>query len=79
MVMRIENLAFKMTPLSFSNAQDILPKEIHHQIAAFYGNKVIDESLVGRWVCEFNRQTVCDYACLSLQTSSRTCLRLHCK
>lgn len=61
--MWIENLAFTMTLLPFSNAQDILPKEIHHQIAAFYGNKVRDESLIRRWVREFNEQTVCDRKC----------------
>lgn len=35
---------------------------IRHRITPVYGNKVMDESLVRRWVREFNkgRETVCD-------------------
>lgn len=48
--------------LRFTNAENFRSKGIYHRISTIYGNKIMIESFVRRWVREFNtsRETVCD-------------------
>jgi len=46
------------------NARNVLPSEIHHQICQVYGDNVVSDGMVRKWVRMFNegRQNVHDEA-----------------
>ena len=40
--------------IRFLNARNVLPKEIHHQICQVYGDNVMSDGMVRKWVRMFN-------------------------
>ena len=40
--------------IRFLNARNVLPSEIHHQICQVYGDNVMSDSMVRKWVWMFN-------------------------
>jgi len=40
--------------IRFLNARNVLPSEIHHQICQVYGNNVMSDGMVRKWVQMFN-------------------------
>ena len=50
--------------IRFLNARNVLPSEIHHQICQVYGDNVMSDGMVRKWVRMFNegRQNVHDEA-----------------
>ena len=40
--------------IRFSNARNVLPSEIHHQICQVYGDNVMSDGMVRKWVRIFN-------------------------
>jgi len=50
--------------ISFLNARNVLPSEIHHQICLVYGDNVMSDGMVRKWVRVFNegRENVHDEA-----------------
>jgi len=50
--------------ISFLNAMNVLPSEIHHQICQVYGDNVMSNGMVRKWVLMFNegRENVHDEA-----------------
>jgi len=50
--------------ISFLNARNVLPSDIHHQICQVYGDNAISDGMVRKWVRMFNegRQNVHDEA-----------------
>jgi len=46
--------------ISFLNARNVLPSEIHHQICEVYGDNAMSDGMVRKWVRMFNegRQNV---------------------
>ena len=55
--------------IRFLNARNVLPSEIHHQICKMYGDNVISDGMVLKWVWMFNegRQNVHDEALFASQ------------
>ena len=50
--------------IRFLNSRNVLPSEIHHQICQVYGDNVMSDSMVRKWVRMFNvrRENVHDEA-----------------
>jgi len=50
--------------IRFWNARNVLPSEIHHQICQVYGDNVMSDGMVRKWVRMFNegRENVHDEA-----------------
>ena len=50
--------------IRFLNARNVLPREIHHQICRVYGDNVMGDGMVRKWVRMFNevRENVHDEA-----------------
>jgi len=50
--------------IRFLNARNVLPSEIHHQICQVYGDNVMSDGIVRKWVRMFNegRENVHDEA-----------------
>jgi len=50
--------------IRFLNARNVLPSEIHHQICQVYGDNVMSDGMIRKWVRIFNegRQNVHDEA-----------------
>jgi len=50
--------------IRFLNARNVLPSEIHHQICQVYGDNVMSDGMVRKWVRMFNegREKVHDEA-----------------
>jgi len=50
--------------IRFLNARNVLPSEIHHQICQVYGDNVMSDGMVRKWVWMFNggRENVHDEA-----------------
>ena len=50
--------------IRFLNARNVLPSEIHHQICQVYGDNVMSDGMVRKWVRMFNegRENVHDEA-----------------
>jgi len=50
--------------IRFLNYRNVLPSEIHHQICQVYGDNVMSDGMVGKWVRMFNegRENVHDEA-----------------
>jgi len=50
--------------IRFLNARNVLPSEIHHQICQMYGDNVMSDGMVRKWVRMFNegRENVHDEA-----------------
>jgi len=50
--------------ISFLNARNVLPSEIHHQICQVYGDNAMSDGMIRKWVRMFNegRQKVHDEA-----------------
>jgi len=42
--------------IRFLNARNVLPSEIHHQICQVYGDNVMSDGMVRRWVQMFNEK-----------------------
>jgi len=42
--------------ISFLNARNVLPSEIHHQICQVYGDNAISNGVVRKWVRMFNEE-----------------------
>ena len=40
--------------ISFLNARNVLPSEIHHQICQVYGDNEMSDGMVRKWVRMFN-------------------------
>ena len=40
--------------IRFSNARNVLPSEIHHQICQVYGDNAMCDGMVWKWVRMFN-------------------------
>ena len=40
--------------IRFSNARNVLPSEIHHQICQVYGDNAMSDGMVRKWVRMFN-------------------------
>jgi len=40
--------------IRFSNARNVLPSEIHHQICQVYGDNAMSDGMVWKWVRMFN-------------------------
>jgi len=54
----------KYSLIRFLNARNVLPSEIHHQICQVYGDNVMSDGMVRKWVRMFNegRENVHDEA-----------------
>jgi len=57
--------------ICYLNARNVLPSDIHHQICQVYGNNVMSDGMVRKWVWMFNegQENMHDEAqtgCLSL-------------
>jgi len=50
--------------IRFLNARNVLPSEIHHQLCQVYGDNVMSDGMVRKWVRMFNerRENVHDEA-----------------
>ena len=40
--------------IRFLNARNVLPSEIHHQICQVYGDNVMSDGMIRKWVHMFN-------------------------
>ena len=43
-----------LSVICFLNARNVLPSEIHHQICQVYGDNVMSDGMVRKWVWMFN-------------------------